>query len=141
MNEHFVTDERAGLDLAHLRNGYRFFAPEPGFSSSRLLCELEFADGPARSEVYPDRDVHWPRLRYHRHFMLAEQIRPADGWAESYCRHVQQKTGAALVRLVRVRRRVPFMTEVREGVTPGQKIVVAGQGSLKEGDKIRVIEG
>ena len=31
--------------------------------------------------------------------------------------------------------------EVREGVTPGQKIVVAGQGSLKEGDKIRVIEG
>jgi membrane fusion protein (multidrug efflux system) len=31
--------------------------------------------------------------------------------------------------------------EVREGVSPGQKIVVAGQGSLKEGDKIRVIEG
>jgi RND family efflux transporter MFP subunit len=31
--------------------------------------------------------------------------------------------------------------EVREGISPGQKIVVAGQGSLKEGDKIRVIEG
>lgn len=31
--------------------------------------------------------------------------------------------------------------EVRDGVSAGQKIVVAGQGSLKEGDKIRVIEG
>lgn len=31
--------------------------------------------------------------------------------------------------------------EVREGVSPGEKVVVAGQGSLKEGDKIRVIEG
>jgi membrane fusion protein, multidrug efflux system len=31
--------------------------------------------------------------------------------------------------------------EVREGVSPGQKIVVAGQGALKEGAKIKVIQG
>jgi membrane fusion protein, multidrug efflux system len=31
--------------------------------------------------------------------------------------------------------------EVRDGITPGQKIVVAGQGALKEGAKIKVIQG
>ena len=31
--------------------------------------------------------------------------------------------------------------EVRDGITPGQKIVVAGQGALKEGAKIKVIHG
>jgi membrane fusion protein, multidrug efflux system len=31
--------------------------------------------------------------------------------------------------------------EVRDGVTAGQKIVVAGQGALKEGAKIKVIQG
>lgn len=106
------------LDLTYLRNGYRFFAPEPGFSSSRLEFELEFADAPPRSETIPDRNAHWPRLRYHRHFMLAEQVGQRPGWAESYCRHMQQKTGATLVRLVRIRRRVPFMDDVRKkGVT------------------------
>lgn len=33
------------------------------------------------------------------------------------------------------------MVEVRTGVNPGQKVVVAGQGALKEGSKIRVIQG
>lgn len=31
------------------------------------------------------------------------------------------------------------MVEVRSGVSPGQKVVVAGQGALKEGSKIRVV--
>jgi RND family efflux transporter MFP subunit len=31
--------------------------------------------------------------------------------------------------------------EIRDGVTAGQKIVVAGQGALKEGAKIKVIQG
>jgi RND family efflux transporter MFP subunit len=33
------------------------------------------------------------------------------------------------------------MVEIRNGVAPGQKVVVAGQGALKEGSKIRVIQG
>jgi RND family efflux transporter MFP subunit len=33
------------------------------------------------------------------------------------------------------------MVEIRSGVEPGQKVVVAGQGALKEGGKIRVIQG
>jgi hypothetical protein len=31
------------------------------------------------------------------------------------------------------------MVEVLNGVQPGQNVVVAGQGALKEGQKIRVI--
>jgi membrane fusion protein (multidrug efflux system) len=31
--------------------------------------------------------------------------------------------------------------EVREGLTAGEAIVVAGQGNLKEGSKIRAVEG
>ncbi|MEX2262967.1 MAG: efflux RND transporter periplasmic adaptor subunit [Bryobacteraceae bacterium] len=33
------------------------------------------------------------------------------------------------------------MVEVRSGVQPGQKVVVAGQGAIKEGSKIKVIQG
>jgi hypothetical protein len=36
---------------------------------------LEFSDGrPPLELTYPDREQHWPRLFYHRHFMLAEQL-------------------------------------------------------------------
>ena len=31
------------------------------------------------------------------------------------------------------------MVEIREGVSPGQSVVVAGQGALKEGAKIKVL--
>ena len=33
------------------------------------------------------------------------------------------------------------MVEIRAGVNAGQKIVVAGQGSLKEDSKIKVVQG
>ena len=31
------------------------------------------------------------------------------------------------------------VVEIRNGVTPGQSVVVAGQGALKEGGKIKVL--
>ncbi len=31
--------------------------------------------------------------------------------------------------------------EIREGVAPGEKVIVAGQGVLKDGSKIRIVEG
>ena len=31
--------------------------------------------------------------------------------------------------------------EIREGVAPGDKVIVAGQGALKDGSKIRIMEG
>lgn len=62
-----------------LGHGYRFFAPDPGPSH---LVEFEIAkdDGSVFSGRFPDRDDDdhaFPRLQYHRWFMLSETI-----WSE-----------------------------------------------------------
>jgi len=62
------------INLMFLDHGYAFFAPGPG--PSRLIrFRVEYDDGtPAVEHVFPDLQRHWPRLLYHRHFMLAEQL-------------------------------------------------------------------
>ncbi len=59
-----------GLFLDH---GYRFFAPEPG-PSHIVEYEVFRADGSSVKGHFPDRDQHWPRLLYHRWFMLSETV-------------------------------------------------------------------
>ena len=54
-------------------NGYRFFAPDPG-PSHLVRYELRYPDGSKKSGTFPNRQEHWPRLLYHRHFMLSETI-------------------------------------------------------------------
>ena len=55
----------------YIDRGYAFFAPDPGPSH---LIQVAFTgpDGNFRERMYPDRNVQWPRLLYHRHFMLSE---------------------------------------------------------------------
>lgn len=68
----------------YLDRGYAFFAPDPG-PSHLLRVELKAKqdgnDSAAKIEerttsteirTYPDLNQQWPRLLYHRHFMLAE---------------------------------------------------------------------
>lgn len=71
------------IDLMYLNHGYFFFAPNPG-PNHLVRYELEFSDG--RSPMvgqFPDRNEQWPRLLYHRHFMLSETMntlyRPPQG--------------------------------------------------------------
>jgi hypothetical protein len=54
-------------------NGYRFFAPDPG-PSHLIRYEWENADGKTTLCQFPDLKRHFPRLLYHRHFMIAEMI-------------------------------------------------------------------
>lgn len=61
------------LKAFSLDNGYRFFAPDPG-PSHRVRYELIGPDGSVTQHHFPDRQVHWPRLLYHRFFMLAETV-------------------------------------------------------------------
>jgi hypothetical protein len=62
-------------EAVHINHGYAFFAPNPPAASSLLRYEVKFDDGrPTIVGVVPDRRVHWPRLYYHRHFMLSEQL-------------------------------------------------------------------
>lgn len=61
------------VEFAYLNHGYFFFAPEPGPSH---LVEFRFENDKGRSAHLriPDRHAQWPRLLYHRHFMLTENL-------------------------------------------------------------------
>lgn len=54
-------------------HGYRFFGPDPG-PSHILEYQIRTDEGTEIVGRFPDRDVHWPRLRYHRWFMLSETV-------------------------------------------------------------------
>ncbi len=130
---------RIYIDAAFLNHGYAFFAPDPG-PSHLIKYRLEFDDGrPPLEETFPDLKRHWPRLLYHRHFMLSEQLNgefapqvmPADlpedqveNWKralESYVakwnsfeQHLLHKHGAQRIRMVRVQHRLPAWLGVRD---------------------------
>lgn len=62
----------------YLNHGYFFFAPNPG-PGHLIQCTLstsatdEISDTkPSQVLLLPDRNEHWPRLLYHRYFMLSE---------------------------------------------------------------------
>lgn len=62
------------IDLLYLNHGYAFFAPDPG-PSHLVRWRATFADDrPPVEGIFPDPKEHWPRLYYHRHFMLSEQL-------------------------------------------------------------------
>jgi len=130
------------IDAAYLNHGYAFFAPDPG-PSHLLRARLEFADGREPQEItLPDLQRHWPRLLYHRHFMLSEHLHAsftpsepiaevvqdrllAENWRRALRRytarknaikqHLQTKYGASQVTLTRIEHRLlnPYEVAVR----------------------------
>jgi hypothetical protein len=78
------------LDLLYLNHGYHFFAPDPGPGH---LIRYEIFDnrgGLIEQAEFPNPKVHWPRLYYHRYFMLADQVGlPSDD--EQYRKFWQRK--------------------------------------------------
>lgn len=111
---------RPYLELGFLNHGYRFFAPDPGRVQHLLAYKVEFADGrPPLEGRLPDLAI-WPRLRYHRHFMLTDQLpgldpRTVDIWNQSFSQHLKQKYQAQAVELYECWHIVPSMEEVRAG--------------------------
>jgi hypothetical protein len=65
------------LRLLCIYNGYRFFAPNPG-PSHLVRFEIRTASGEQIKGVFPDRNQQWPRLLYHRYFMLSETLFQLD---------------------------------------------------------------
>jgi hypothetical protein len=62
------------IDATYLNHAYFFFAPNPG-PSHIARYDLEFPEGrESRSGEFPNKQQHWPRLLYHRHFMLSESL-------------------------------------------------------------------
>lgn len=56
-----------------LRHGYRFFGPDPG-PSHIVKYKITQHDSSPLAGTFPDRESQWPRLRYHRWFMLSETL-------------------------------------------------------------------
>ena len=118
------------MDLLSLANGYRFFAPEPG-PSHLVRYELTLADGTLKTGEFPDRRINWPRLLYHRYFMLSEFINTlgspdaanerAEAFAKGYAQHLATEYDARSVRLYLRRHYVPRSGEVRQGMRLSDK--------------------
>lgn len=124
------------LQAAYLDHGYKFFAPDPG-PSHLVRYELEFADGRRRAGLFPNRQTQWPRLLYHRHFMLSEFVNslPRDpewdprlswerqplsaaekAYVRSYAAHLLKEHGARRVTLELVEHAIPFPQDVLDGM-------------------------
>jgi hypothetical protein len=91
-----------------LNHGYAFFAPEPG-PTHLVEYNLTFpGDRPNERGRFPDPNQQWPRLLYHRHFMLSESLNdygsfppeppPADAPAEVHARYDGMKRDYATLR-------------------------------------------
>src|SRR5262245_15004489 len=127
------------LHATYLGHGYRFFCPAPG-PSHLIRYTIEMPDGGARTEVFPNLQTEKPRLFYHRHFMLSEQLNdlwvseePAandppealaqwkarrnafNSTARSYAMHLLECTGARRITLELVRHNLPDPQRIAHG--------------------------
>jgi hypothetical protein len=111
------------LDVLALGNGYRFFAPEPG-PSHLVRYEVTQPDGTLVEGFFPNRAEHWPRLLYHRHFMLSEFLNTltstpdsklGEAYARAYAQHLAEEHDGRAVKLFLRRHYVPRVEEVRAG--------------------------
>ncbi len=97
------------LQLAFLNHGYHYFAPDPG-PSSLIEYTVVKRDGDRFWGRIPDRNSIWPRLLYHRHFMLTEfygGLPPAaadmkQAVAQSYAQQLMHEHDGVSVELAHV---------------------------------------
>lgn len=121
---------RPYLDLLYLNHGYHFFAPEPG-PSHLIRYVTTYEDGRTEKHFFPDKSNHWPRLRYHRHFMLSEHLSQfaeegtppelLNAFSRSYGQHLLRDTGAREVELILVRHVYPRPADVLAGMKLADK--------------------
>jgi hypothetical protein len=97
------------LDALYLNQGHSFFAPNVGPCGVVHYDLFNQAGQPMGAGDLPSTKEHWPRLRYHRHFMLSDQAPSGDDnrskyWGrahlEAYARQVlREHPDAGAVRL------------------------------------------
>lgn len=125
----------------YIDRGYAFFAPNPG-PSHLIQVAISDGDGSKQEIMYPDLKRQWPRLLYHRHFMLTESLydmyRPPvpelesavgdaeelefwrreraryEGFRDSMLRHLQHVNPDQDVAIRRIEHRVPDLVQYRE---------------------------
>ncbi|MFO0790508.1 MAG: hypothetical protein U0805_13720 [Pirellulales bacterium] len=92
------------LNALYLNQGHSFFAPEVGPGHVIHYELFDKNNQPAGSGFLPDKKEHWPRLLYHRHMMLADQIEmmsPEEGKADQHRKAYLEAFGRQLLRMNR----------------------------------------
>jgi hypothetical protein len=62
------------LDAMYMNQGHSFFAPDVGPGHLVRYQLLDQSGREIERSEFPSRKEHWPRLLYHRYFMLADQL-------------------------------------------------------------------
>jgi len=70
----FAKNLRHYANLLFINHGYDFFSPDPGVSHLIRYEVYNNAGEKLASGQLPHRREQWPRLFYHRHMMLVEQL-------------------------------------------------------------------
>lgn len=114
------------LKILYLDHGYGFFSPDPG-PSHLIRYTIEQQDGSEIKGVFPNHGQRpelrrqWPRLRYHRYFMLAEQIvaspdDPSYHSGATYAQHLLKEFKGKRITLERIEHRQPTREEFLAGM-------------------------
>ena len=103
----------------YMNRGYAFFAPDPG-PSHLMQAAITDPQGNRQEVMYPDLRQQWPRLLYHRHFMLTEYLNFHDynvqvQLCESYQAHLRQKHQVEEVTITKVEHLLPSEFHILEG--------------------------
>lgn len=104
------------LNLLYLNHGYEFFAPDPNGSHLIRYSIRDSGGSEIAGGQFPDLSKQWPRLRYHRHMMLAAQT--GDMGEESgrlYAQHLLDVHGGQSIRTEWVFHRLLSPEEVTTG--------------------------
>jgi len=114
------------LDALYLNHGYHFFAPDPGDGHLIHFQVMDERGSVIKEGEFPNLKDQWPRLRYHRYFMLADQCQlPAPSEAEerrwtetylkTYARQLLREYGGQSVRVQRIVHYPLFMDDALKG--------------------------
>jgi len=115
---------RPYLQVLYLNHGFHFFAPDPG-AATIVRYVAERPDGTERTGQVPNKETMWPRLLYHRHFMLTEQLAASDDMdpkvqplvIRAMARALSHREAARAVSLTRLTHLLPDMEAVRSGMS------------------------
>ena len=86
------------LDALYLNHGYHFFAPEPSNGHLIKYQVLDSGNAIIKDGEFPSKEANWPRLLYHRYFMLADQCQvdaATEAEAASGSKTISRRTPAS----------------------------------------------
>ncbi len=106
------------LQAMYLNHGFHYFAPEPG-SSNLVSWTVTREDGSSISGRFPNFAI-FPRLMYHRHFMLSEVLGNSSPDLQpeivrGFARNLLREHNGVSVSLSSIRHELSSMPRIRAG--------------------------